>query len=73
MKVYENYLIVAYVSLSGTEFVIRHMEDARRADYVNALNFLIRHELQEAFKKQYPIYFEYLQSVSENRPVSRFR
>lgn len=73
MKVYENYLIVAYVSLSGTEFVVRHMEDARRADYVNALNFLIRHELQEAFKKQHPIYFEYLQSVSDNRPVSRFR
>lgn len=73
MKVYENYLIIAYVSLSGTEFVIRHMEDARRADYVNALNFLIRHELQEAFKEQHPIYFEYLQSVSDNRPVSRFR
>lgn len=73
MKVYENYLIVAYVSLSGTEFVISHKDDARRADYVNALNFLIRHELQEAFKKQHPIYFEYLQSVSDNRPVSRFR
>ena len=69
MKVYENFLITAYVSLSGTEFIVRQDEIAKRADYVNALNFLIRHELQEAFKKQYPIYFEYLQSVSENRPV----
>ena len=73
MKVYENFLITAYVSLSGTEFIVRQDEIARRADYVNALNFLIRHELQDEFKKQYPIYFEYLQSVSENRPVSRFR
>lgn len=73
MKVYESFLITAYVSLSGIEFIVRQDEIARRADYVNALNFLIRHELQDEFKKQHPIYFEYLQSVSENRPVSRFR
>lgn len=73
MKVYENFLITAYVSLSGTEFIVRQDEIARRADYVNALNFLIRHELQDEFKKQHPVYFEFLSSVSENRPVSRFR
>lgn len=73
MKVYESFLITAYVSLSSIEFIVRQDEIARRADYVNALNFLIRHELQDEFKKQHPIYFEYLQSVSENRPVSRFR
>lgn len=73
MKVYESYLILAYVSLSGTEFVIRHEEDMRKADCYETLKWLKKIELWEEFQKQHPVFAEYLTAQSENRPVIKQR
>lgn len=73
MKVYECDLVIAYVSLVGVEFVIRHYEDPRAADCRQALEMLKRCDLYEQFKQQHPIYTEFLNAKAEGKQVVRFR